>query len=417
MAIYFHPDAQMLRISVFTVVLLLYYLAPTEGFIPNRKRWAGANLLFSSSGTTTTHKGMTRYAILEAASVVLTESSPPPKSSSQSVQGLVSTYYVFESILRQILLSFELNSVINYINRYNAKVDYKSGEVTVAGAHFDSEQFESGQKRLRCFRKAISEEILKGDYDTARKYTGRMLHTLQDFYSHTNWIENWMDEGNDISIYHVLGEFDLEIENTVSKSIPTCSDCTKTGSLNLLFKIARFFGIFVESTSCYDCVGNLNSFLKEQKMLTSGYYEGGKDDENNLISKPQGKCSHGGIFDGTTDDSAKGGINKDSAHPKVASHYKLHRQAVDVAEEHSMQMLLTIRQDVNNDEMFIEFLGLNEEIISTISLILMEFNSVLLQEIRQLFSQIGISVEQFGNIQYNLVSLLDGGKNAYILVS
>ena len=405
----------MARIPVFTVVLLLYSLTSTEGFIPNRKRLAGANFLFSGSGATTTHKGMTRYAILGVAATILTESSPPPESSSQSVQALISSYYVFDSILRQIVLSWELNSIIEYINRYNAKVDYKSGEVTVAGAHFDSEQFESGQKRLRCFRKAISEEILKGNYDIARKYTGRMLHTLQDFYSHTNWIENWMDGGNDISIYHVLGDFDLEIENTVSKSIPTCSDCTKTGSLNFLFKVARFFGIFVESTTCYNCVGNLDSFLKEQKMLTSGYYEGGRDDENKIISKPRGKCSHGGIFDGSTDDSAKGGINKDSTHPKVASHSDLHRQAVDVAEEHSMQMLLKIRQDINNDEMFIEFLGLNENKISSISLILMEINSVILQEISQLFSQIGISLEQLDNIQYNLVSLLDGGKNVYYM--
>ena len=242
-----------------------------------------------------------------------------------------------------------------------------------------------------------------------------MLHTLQDFYSHTNWIENWMGEVTTISPYDVLGEFGMEIGNTVSKSTSTCSDCTKTGSLSF-FKRRLLYGIFAETSSLYECEDNLADFLKKQKILTSGYYSGGKDDDGMIIMKSPGKCSHGGITDGTTDASATGGINKDSTHSELASHYKLHAQAVELAQKHSMQMLLKIRQDVNNDRLFIEFLGLEENPPSSLAIVLVGSHdmTLLFQEINQLFSQNEDDIQQFGNnIEYLLVTLNEG-KRVYL---
>ena len=412
------------RISVVTVLLILSYsLTITEGFLPNRKRWAAANLLFSPSGTTTTHKGMTRNAILEAAGVVLSKSSSQNvqqlinSNTSFDVQGLISSYYA-SYFISTLALAWDFNWIIEYINRQNAKVDYKSGEFTVAAAHFDSEQFKSGQNRLRCFRKAIPEEIKNRNYDTARKYTGRMLHTLQDFYSHTNWIENMMDDstgvGSDTSsyIYNALGQFDMEITNTVSESIPTCSDCTKSGSLKKRYGILVFLGI-IQTRSVYrDCKNNLETSVTQQKMLTSGYYKDGKDDMNRKIRIPSGKCSHGGITDGSTDDFPKGGINKDSTHPELAPHYNLHELAANVAAKHSLEMLLKIRNEVSDDKLFLEFLGINEGIASSISVVLLNLDDRIMQEIQELFFRTATSILQFGNrIQYNGISMLDGGKN------
>ena len=407
---------------VAVTVLLLLSSTLTEGFLPNRLRLGLVQrfLQLPDTGRTTTHADMTRRAILQATAVVLTEypDTSNPQSSTRvqrlinsgvelDVKKIISSYYGsrFRDTLKRTHLAWQFDSVISYVNTYNAVVDYESGEVTIAGAHFDSEQFESGQKRLRCFRKAISEEILQRNYYTARTYTGRMLHTLQDFYSHTNWIENWSDEGNTIMPYNVLGDFDLDIQNTATESTPTCSDCTYTG-------LYDGFLLFHETRSCYDCtlVDNIVSSIKEQKILTSGYYNGGRDDENNIITKPPdgGKCSHGGFIDGTTDDSPVGGINKDSTHPKLASHYSLHRKAADVAQEHTMNMLLKIRQDVNNDKLFTEFLGFDENPLSSISIVVGRLTDQLLLEIKEYFTIAKNKVQQFSKkIWYNLVSLFE----------
>ena len=414
----------MMQTMQWAVVLFLlsHSLTLTEGFLPTRTRLAAANWVFSSDGETTSHKGMTKIAILQAAATVLTEYPSPNSLGSQNVRqllnsnpefgvsALVSSYYGSRSIFWQAKIRGYFDAAIKHINFYNELVDQKYGEFAIAKAHFDSEQFKSGQNRLISFRRSISRKILRKEYWSAREDMGRMLHTLQDFYSHTNWIENWMGEVTPISPYDVLGEFGMEIGNTVTTSAPTCSDCTKTGSLGFI-KRRIFYGIFAETGSLYECENNLASFLKEQKLLTSGYYSGGKDDNKKKIKKPPGKCSHGGITDGTTDKSAKGGINKDSTHSKLASHYKLHAQAVEVAQKHSMQMLLKIRQDVNNDKLFIEFLGLEENPPSSLAIVLVGSHdmTLLLQEINQLFSQTETDIQQFGdNIQYLLVTLNEG---------
>jgi len=88
----------------------------------------------------------------------------------------------------------EFLETLRVIKKANARVD--STELKRARAHFDSEQFRDGQERLVCFRRAIVEEIKKGNYDTARKYTGRLLHTLYKISTvtliglKTGWIDH-----------------------------------------------------------------------------------------------------------------------------------------------------------------------------------------------------------------------------------
>lgn len=408
----------MLPRQIVVLFLLNYFLTFTEGFLPTRTRLVAANRAFSSNGESTTHKGMTRNAILQAAATVLAEYSPSVRkllndNSEFDVSKLVSSHYGNTGILQRGKIKFQFNAVIEYINFYNELVDQRYGEFKVAKAHFDSEQFKSGQDRLLSLRRAISGKISKKAYSSAREFTGRMLHTLQDFYSHTNWIENLMGEVNPITPCDALGEFEMEITSTQEgESTPTCSDCMKTGSWSF-FKRSILYGIFAETSSLYKCKDNLASFLKEQKMLTSGYYSGGEDDNNKMITKPPGKCSHGGVTDRTTDDPATGGINKDSTHAELAPHYYLHKQAVEVAQKHSMQMLLKIREDVKNDKLFIEFLGLEENPPSSISIVLVGSHnmSLLSEEINQLFSP-----QKFGNdanIQYQLFSLNGGEKELH----
>ena len=87
-------------------------------------------------------------------------------------------------------------------------------------AHFDSEQFQTGQNRLIEIRQNIVTQILMRNFDLARRETGRLFHTLQDFYSHSNWIEN----GNRVP-YDVLGRLNERPGIVADNDRPTCTDC------------------------------------------------------------------------------------------------------------------------------------------------------------------------------------------------
>nr|XP_014345788.1 PREDICTED: von Willebrand factor A domain-containing protein 7-like [Latimeria chalumnae] len=55
--------------------------------------------------------------------------------------------------------------------------------------HFDSETFVKGKAVILEGRSNVILNLQKRNYRKARKTFGEILHTLQDFYSHSNWIE------------------------------------------------------------------------------------------------------------------------------------------------------------------------------------------------------------------------------------
>ncbi len=78
-------------------------------------------------------------------------------------------------------------TLIIYGNRY---VD--SVEILNSAAHFDNEDIRGGAKRLVDIRDEIINEINNTDivFNTEVQFKlGRALHTLQDFYAHTNWVD------------------------------------------------------------------------------------------------------------------------------------------------------------------------------------------------------------------------------------
>ena len=71
----------------------------------------------------------------------------------------------------------------------NGNTDFK--EQFDSAAHFDCEEFRAAKSRLpdgncKKYRGASRRAILA----QARNQLGQALHTIQDFYSHSNWVEN-----------------------------------------------------------------------------------------------------------------------------------------------------------------------------------------------------------------------------------
>ncbi|XP_016121439.1 von Willebrand factor A domain-containing protein 7-like, partial [Sinocyclocheilus grahami] len=133
----------------------------------------------------------------------------------------------------------------------------------------------------------------------------------QDFYSHSNWVELGYT-----SPYANLIKPDLNIEKIADIAMPTCSDCA-SGT----------------------CPNQLLPAILNGKYLTSGYM--------GLFSpkKPQGKCSHGGETDLSSSQNPQGGISKDESHSHNAN---LHKNAVNLAAEATMELLEDIRGAIGN---------------------------------------------------------------------
>jgi hypothetical protein len=175
-------------------------------------------------------------------------------------------------------------------------------EVLSKSAHFDSEEFPGGQKRLHGKIVDIIASLNKGRISKAREALGQALHTVQDFYSHSNWVET---RGG---IYEDLGR----AGRLTVASGATCLDCpTVSGCENNLILPAQW---------------------------TSGYFSGipffGK--------KPAGKCSHGGSKDFTAEDHPFGGINKDTSN---SPHGALHHSAAAAAVLASKRFLTNLQTD------------------------------------------------------------------------
>lgn len=156
------------------------------------------------------------------------------------------------------------DTAINQINDANRGTDLAF--VHEASAHFDNETLDAGSARIIDLKEQAIGQLLSSPPNAvaARALFGSALHTAQDFYSHSNWIEmgNTTPEPS-------LGRGML---SPLSLSVATCpADPAALGGDGLT-------------------------------SLTTGYYEL----PNPCTSPPAGKCLHGVRF-------LCEGINKDNA--------------------------------------------------------------------------------------------------------
>lgn len=71
-----------------------------------------------------------------------------------------------------------------------ASVDFLSSTKDLPYAHFDAEAFVESNERVIYFKSQIKYDLKNRNYGDARKKSGQILHTIQDFYSHSNWVRS-----------------------------------------------------------------------------------------------------------------------------------------------------------------------------------------------------------------------------------
>lgn len=286
-------------------LLILVLSGPTVAFVPTG---VGTSTHVSITGTALLQKVTeTCRALADEAGLDFEPTGSSPEELVQACLGLTATGEVsgakFHSALQQI---YTQNGLVDRDFVYSAP------------HHFNSEAFLEGRGLIMQGMGAIKAAIRKENFQAARETLGRVLHTLQDFYSHSNWVELGHTEP-----YINLIRPDLPLDNLADINTATCSDCA--------------------SGTCPNSI--LPNILKKKK-LTSGYM--------GSAVKPKGKCSHGGAADLTSTVDPRGGISKDE---RRSDNVALHNAAVTAATAASLQLLQDIRLAVGDND-FLRMMGI-----------------------------------------------------------
>nr|XP_061792282.1 von Willebrand factor A domain-containing protein 7-like [Nerophis lumbriciformis] len=296
------------------VVVVLNLIDLTQCFIPT----------FLSESDSISHKEITIKAILQKTAEVCRDiAAANEQDFSLTIDDSLTIEQVHEVCSSTqgtsfVLSSFLFHSSIQDIYSENARVD--SQFRLSAERHFDDETFQAGRNIITLGIADVKENVRMENFVTGRLILGTILHTLQDFYSHSNWVEL----GN-MAPYNTLITSEQPLENLAGINIPTCRSC-------------------VDNV----CDDNILPNVLENRLLTSGYFSPFSSE------KPDGKCSRGGSADRTSETEPIGGIGKDTID---SDHGSLHNQAANLAVTATMELLENIRI-AEGDENFLRLMGL-----------------------------------------------------------
>ncbi|XP_040901618.1 von Willebrand factor A domain-containing protein 7 [Toxotes jaculatrix] len=277
---------------IFTYLLLL--ASPCMGFLPNF--WSQVLTLSWGSHT---HQYITEQAILNVTLDTLKGTKKHQGNHAEERTRLGRGFW----------------RAVGEVVKSNAAMDFLISTRSDPVYHFDSERVDNALAMLRQFWTQTLLSVRAKEYQSARHSLGQLFHSLQDFYSHSNWVEMGQH-----SIYlHLLQPEEPAIP-VAKEDTPTCMECFSATCRNNLLP-------------------SLRNAQQDSQLLTTGYF-------STSPPKPQGKCSHGGILDSSRYMGAKGGINKDSTSPLFSPHHYLHAEAATLATEATLTVLRDLRDNV-----------------------------------------------------------------------
>jgi len=254
---------------------------------------------------------------------------PRQSTASALVPGSTSHEQITRLAIGQILLELGIEKpskatkkAIGEIASANIHVDDSQ---KTAESHFDGESFEAGQQRIVGLLARVKTRLAARDGGAARESLGQALHTLQDYYSHSNWVEL----GNTATNPAIAQS--SPVVKAVGSDVATCGPCPPAMCM------------------CQNKVDLVGS------ALTSGYYPG-----EDRVKPKDGKCDHGGFMFGAL--APADGINKDSNDCTYSPHALLHTKAASLAIDATTEVVRELRQDLPADQ-FRLLLGLGPVVI------------------------------------------------------
>uniref|UniRef100_A0A3Q2WE69 von Willebrand factor A domain-containing protein 7-like n=1 Tax=Haplochromis burtoni TaxID=8153 RepID=A0A3Q2WE69_HAPBU len=137
----------------------------------------------------------------------------------------------------QIRLGRGFWRAVGDVVKSNAAMDFRSSTRSDPVYHFDSEHIESATVMLRRFWTHTVLSVRAKEYQSARHSLGQLFHSLQDFYSHSNWVEMGQR-----SIY-------LHLLQPEEPAVPVAKKCSHGGILDSSRFSGAKGGINKDSTS------------------------------------------------------------------------------------------------------------------------------------------------------------------------
>ena len=197
-------------------------------------------------------------------------------------------------------VSKRMEKAIEQINNGNKYTDFIPQLHTMNEAHFTGDALAGSNVRINGLYKNMKTALEANELGKARLALGSAFHAIQDFYSHSNWLET-----NHFSFNPDVANVDNPaaiLANAAPAGEATCSNCA-------------------EPYSCVQCANNVIT-----NKITTAWYQSFPGPNK----KPFGRCSHGGSGDFSQDNPATGGINKDTGSCDTP-HGHLHFLATGIA--------------------------------------------------------------------------------------
>lgn len=103
--------------------------------------------------------------------------------------------------------------------------------------HFDGSAFASGFAYIAAQEVILLDAINKQDYQAAQKAFGRITHSWQDFYSHSNYVQLWMEKTGETDARAIIhNDMDIIHHSSLASGknyglieflamVPVLSDC------------------------------------------------------------------------------------------------------------------------------------------------------------------------------------------------
>ncbi len=143
---------------------------------------------------TTTHDEITQRGIFRSVVDYYLDTSKEMRTVvSRYAAGFAPSNYTIRQLYYDLygvwLCQTKLESVIRDIQLNNGFVDLDERTKDLPYAHFDAETFKESNLLVINNTDRVYIALQSGDFLEARKRAGRVIHTIQDFYSHSNWVE------------------------------------------------------------------------------------------------------------------------------------------------------------------------------------------------------------------------------------
>jgi hypothetical protein len=108
------------------------------------------------------------------------------------------TKYHIEITQKALSTEFS-NAALQDVIKGNIQQDRIKNQFGHDYIHFDGSAFEAGFNYIKQQEQAIFDHMSIENYSTARFALGRITHSWQDFYSHSNYISLWLENSGNLT--------------------------------------------------------------------------------------------------------------------------------------------------------------------------------------------------------------------------